>query len=101
LGEGSFGKVCIAWRADNPSEIRACKIIPNHVLDSNSKLTINLQNEIGILKGLKSDNLIRLLALQKDENNIYQFFEACNGGDLNQLIILRGRISEQEGRLIL
>jgi serine/threonine-protein kinase ULK/ATG1 len=61
-----------------------------------------LKNEINILSKINSPYIIRLLDIQRTENNFYLFMELCNGGDLEQLKEMRGgRFSELEARIIL
>lgn len=77
----------------------ACKVILRKSLSP--RLFNNLKNEINILSKINSVNVIRLNDLQKTPNNFYLVMEYCNGGDLENLKEIRGKFTEEEGRMIL
>jgi serine/threonine protein kinase len=68
---------------------------------STPRLFNNLKNEISILSKINSPYVIRLVDLQRTENNFYLVTELCNGGDLNNLRRVRKRFQEAEARVIL
>ena len=62
----------------------------------------NLQQEISILQKLNfHQNVIMLHDIQETANNYYMFMQYCNGGDLAELLRIRGRFSEIEARCFL
>lgn len=42
----------------------------------------NLFNEITILKGIKSENIVEIFDVASTSSNVYIFLEFCAGGDL-------------------
>ena len=62
----------------------------------------NLQQEIAILQKLNiHQNVIALHDIQETANNYYMFMQYCNGGDLSDLLAIRGRFKEQEARCLM
>lgn len=100
LGKGQFGIVYRCHEKQNHAIHHAVKIIQKKTLSP--RLLENLKNEINILSKIRSPYIIKLLDIQRTENNFYLFMELCNGGDLEQLKEIRGgRFSELEARIIL
>jgi serine/threonine-protein kinase ULK/ATG1 len=67
----------------------------------NPRLFTNLKNEINILAKIESNYVIKLVDIQRTENNFYLFMELCNGGDPDKLKEIRGKFSETEARVML
>lgn len=99
LGKGQFGQVFKCHLKTDPSKQFAVKVISKKIL--NPRLFNNLKNEIQILTKMESPHVIKLLDLQKTENNYYLIMELCNGGDLDNLKEIRGKFTEMEARLLL
>jgi len=53
-----------------------------------------LHREVQILRRLSDDNVVQLRNLKKTATRFYMVFEACTGGDLAQLLRVRGRLPE-------
>ena len=67
-------------------------------MDNTSK---NLKREIDILRILHSDYIVKFIQAVRTPNNIYIFFEFCDGGDLLSLLQKRGsKLTESEAILI-
>ena len=49
-----------------------------------------LQTEIDLMMNIKNDYVLALVDAKKTQNNIYIFFEFCNGGDLRRLLEAKG-----------
>ena len=60
-----------------------------------------LRYEIDILKNLDHPNILRLYEVFEDKKFIYLVTELCNGGELFDEIILRGRFEEKDAAVIL
>ena len=55
-----------------------------------------MRYEIDILKNLTHPNILRLYEVFEDRKNIYLVTEYCEGGELFDEIIARGRFDEKE-----
>lgn len=61
-------------------------MIPTAKTRMNKKLTKYLSTEIDVMIGMDSPLVLGLIDAKKTKNNIYLFFQFCNGGDLRDLI---------------
>jgi len=61
----------------------------------------SIVKEVNVHQQVDSKYAVRLYDTIKTRSNIYMFQDLCNGGDLNQLIKLRGKLSITEARLII
>ena len=78
----------------------ACKRIDMHKL--NKKVKKFLKNEIKVMQTIEHPNILRFIDKFKTNNNIYLFFEFCNGGNLKNFISMAGgRMSETLARFII
>ena len=101
IGEGAYGKVFLCDIRDpnqtgkmiRPPRIGrkvACKKIPTASTNANRKLLKYLSQEIDVMMIIDSPHVLSLIDAKKTGNNIYMFFEFCNGGDVRKLMKLRG-----------
>jgi len=84
IGSGSFSKVYYATRLEDGKKYAIKKIDNSYLNDKRYKRYIN--NEIYILKNIKSEYTIKFYDAIKDLNYIYLVFEYCNGGDLEKCL---------------
>jgi calcium-dependent protein kinase len=61
---------------------------------------IRLKYEIDILKNLIHPNIVRLYEVYEDKNSIFLVTELCDGRELFDEIIARGRFIEQEAAIV-
>lgn len=101
LGEGQYGKVYYATHYYDPTKRYAVKIVSKNTLKKDKYLKEKFLSEIRILKKLKHPNIVKLHFLFDDNHYYYEFFEYCNGSDLRTLLKLRGRVQEEEARMLL
>ncbi len=60
-----------------------------------------LQTEIDLMMNIKNEYVLSLVDAKKTQNNIYIFFEFCNGGDLRRLLEAKGgSFDERETQII-
>lgn len=60
-----------------------------------------MQTEIDIMMNIKSNYVLSCIDAKKTQNNIYIFFEFCNGGDLTRLIEEKnGQLDEKSTKVI-
>lgn len=68
----------------------------------NKKIKKYLIQEIEVMMQLKHENILRFLEAKKTHNNIYIFFEFCNGGDLRRFLEARGgKLDEKVTKVII
>ena len=101
LGSGSFAKVYLG-KDINTKDYVAIKILDANLMkDEYMKSTLN--NEVQILKSMKSLNIVQLFDVFMTKNNIYIMQEFCNGGDLRNYMtkVKKDAIKESEAIKIL
>jgi len=87
LGNGAFGTVFKVKRKHsgfNPI-IRALKEISKEKMQSNEESSLELKNEIEILKNIDHPNIMKIYEFFEDDNNIYLINEFCGGGDVSSM----------------
>ena len=84
IGSGSFSKVFYGVKMEDGRKCAIKKIDKSYLNDKRYKKYIN--NEIYILKNIKSDYTIKFYEVIMDLNYIYLVFEYCNGGDLEKCL---------------
>ncbi|CAG8609755.1 15880_t:CDS:10 [Funneliformis mosseae] len=90
LGEGSYGKVKLATHKLTGRKV-AIKIIPKIHAE-------NLTREIHHHRYLHHPNIISLLEVIPTETKIYIVLEYCEGGELYDFLVVRGRLRENLAR---
>jgi calcium-dependent protein kinase len=108
LGKGNYGTVYMAWKQKTlkgKTQIEevypefACKIIEKTKIKTTSMHLI--ENEIAILSKIRSEKIVRLHGAYKTSKRYYMILDICNGGDLFGLLQAKGRLMEEEAKLIL
>jgi serine/threonine-protein kinase ULK2 len=112
IGGGAYGTVylCKIKKEENiepetrarmrPKRRVACKMMKQ--ANINKKIKKYLIQEIEVMMQLKHDNILRFLEAKKTYNNIYIFFEFCNGGDLRGFLEARGgKLDEKVTKVII
>lgn len=75
-------------------------MIPNEKVSS-LKARANLEREIEIQDSICSPHVVALRNVAKTQNSWYLAMEFCNGGDLERYMRIRGKLLENEARLII
>lgn len=70
------------------------------ILKDNEEIN-EFNKEVQILQQFNNPNIIKLIHSKIERKYMFQFFELCNGGDVDQLLKLRLRIPEKEALIIL
>jgi serine/threonine-protein kinase ULK/ATG1 len=88
IGQGSFGKVYLTMKGNDPKEY-ATKCIDFNAL--NKDVQKYLKNEIELMKNMNHPNVIRLIDEMKSAHHYYVIMEYCNGGTLSDCLRRFGR----------
>ena len=91
IGQGAFGIVRRGTRIDNQSINVAIKTITKGKLQGD--LT-QLKNEVDILAAFDHPNIVRLYDFFDEEYFFHIVTEFCSGGELFEIIVKNGRITE-------
>ena len=93
LGRGTYGDV---YQYKGPDDtLYAVKYISKSKL-STEKRVLRTRNEIRLMYKLASENVAKLYYDLETGTDFILAMEYCNGGDLLDLIIKRGKLSEKE-----
>ena len=84
IGEGSYGSVYLV-KHKTTGATRAMKIIEK-VEDVDENNTLEILNEINVLKKIDHPNIIKIFEFYLQNNNYYLITENCSGGELYELI---------------
>lgn len=99
LGSGNSGKV---WLATHKLTLRnvAIKVLDTAYLADKCHYA-KAMNEIAILKTIENEHIIRLLEVFEDaKNQLNLVFEYAPGGDLLQLLHNKGKLPENEAKVM-
>lgn len=96
IGEGQFGKVYKALDTENNNLVVAVKCIAKTKVHSVPQIWSLFQSELTIMKGLKHPNLLNLIDFKETTSNYYMVVPFCKDGDLEKLVMKRGKIPEEE-----
>ena len=99
IGEGAFSVVKLVYN-EKTSQYFACKIISKDKLSTDKRM-LRFENEIRIQQQLNNPGIVKIFDLMKDANNYYIILEFCSGGELFQLIVDKGKLTEEEAKPIL
>jgi serine/threonine protein kinase len=97
IGSGSFATVKRAVERSSGREF-AVKIIHKHALEENRE---SIMNEILVLKNVSQPNIMRFHHVFETKRRIYLVTQLLRGGELFDLIVRRGSLSEAESSRIM
>jgi len=100
LGSGSFGQVREAIVKENPSEVRAVKMIERDDDDGEWSNRAIFVREVGLLQQIKHENIIRYFDVYEDVHFLYVVMELCKGGEVFAKILELKRFSERNAATI-
>lgn len=92
LGRGTFGTVYLGRHTPSNMKI-AIKVISKDSLKP--ELQLRLEQEIHCQRSVSSEYIVKLIDVQKTENNFYLILEYCEGGDLGTFIRKKGPVTEE------
>lgn len=93
LGKGQYGKVFLASLASEKISMNqkffACKTLEKDKIKTSKKYEERVATEIGILKQLDHENIVKLIDVRSTINNFYLIFEYCSGKTLNDYRLMK------------
>lgn len=99
IGTGAFSCVKLVQNMDT-NDFFACKVISKEKLSTPKRME-RFEDEIRIQQQLRHPNVVRIYDLLKDTQNYYIIMEFCQGGELFQYIVDKGKLTEDETKPIL
>lgn len=98
IGDGS-SCVVIMVRHKKTGNIYACKCVSRKLLVE-SGLFLRFEQEVRILQSLRNPNILEVQDIVYEENYIFLILEYCPHGELFNYIIEKGRLLEDEARML-
>ena len=95
IGSGAFGKVLLATHTTTGEKV-AIKILDKLILSKTPDDFKLVKQELSILKIVKHKYIVRLFEILETSRHIFIVMEYCEGGDIMNYIISRGKLSENE-----
>ena len=99
IGRGTFSTVNLGIRRDDPSARVAIKTIVKATLKPDEKALIS--DESLIMQKLDHPSVIKYLHQFEDTKKLYIILELAEGGDLYERIISKGKISENQCKVVM
>lgn len=94
IGEGSFGVVHKVMSKQN-KVIRAMKVLEwDKIRKVNKSKATDLINEVQFVKNLDHPNILKIFELFDYKDKLHIVSEICTGGELFELVTLKGRLKE-------
>ena len=94
IGKGTFSKVKLGINKITGEKV-AIKILDKSKIKEKADLT-RITREMSILSKLDHKNVIKVYLILDDSNNYLIIMEYCEGGELFNYIVKKGRLSEEE-----
>ena len=95
IGSGAFGKVLLGKHITTGEKV-AIKILDKIKLSKTPDDYQLVKQELSILKIVKHKYIVRLFEILETSRYIFIVMEYCEGGDIMNYIISKGRLSENE-----
>jgi len=99
IGKGAFGKVTLGINKLTGKQVAIKTIDKNYMKDEFSRKKVF--QEVYILKKIRHANVIRLLEVFEGPKHLFIVMEYASGGDLLKYVKKKGRLNENEARVIL
>ena len=95
IGSGAFGKVILGKHILTEEKV-AIKILDKIILNETPEDYKLVKQELSILKIVKHKYIVRLYEIIETPRHIFIVMEYCDGGDIMNYILTRGRLTETE-----
>ena len=97
IGKGTFSKVKLGINKITGEKV-AIKILDKSKIVEKEDLE-RIVREMSILSKMDHKNVIKVFQIYEDSNNFLIIMEYCEGGELFNYIVKKGRLSEEEASL--
>ncbi|XP_062868257.1 serine/threonine-protein kinase NIM1 [Trichomycterus rosablanca] len=97
IGCGNFSKVKLAFHALTKDKV-AIKVLDKMRLDLQTQRM--LSREVSTMESLYHPNVLRLFEVIETPGRLYLVLEYAGGGDLHTRIVLQGKLSDLESKLV-
>jgi serine/threonine protein kinase len=102
IGEGSFGKVFLGQRKEEPYDLVAIKVLDGRRMQQSPKLLQQVVSEIKVHWALeRCDGMLGLQEIYEDANLIYLVLDYQESGTLLSRIGSNGPFSEFHAKVVL
>lgn len=98
IGSGNFGTVRLASPKSNPTKVFAVKSIRREKIEQDIRL---LEQELLIMMEVDHPNIIKFYETYKDSKYYHIVMEYCDGGELFETLVSKGRFSEADAAIII
>ena len=95
IGEGTFGKVKLAYSANNPKIKYACKILEKSNIKEEDDFK-RCQREMEILSTMNHRNVIKTYEIISKNNRFYIIMEYCANGELFNYIVEQEKLNNEK-----
>ena len=95
IGSGAFGKVILGLHIITGEKV-AIKILDKIILSQTPEDYELVKQELSILKIVKHKHIVQLYEILETPQHIFIIMEYCEGQDIMDYILTRGRLSEKE-----
>ena len=95
IGSGAFGKVILGLHMLTGEKV-AIKILDKFMLNQTPEDYGLVKQELNILKIVKHKNIVQLYEILETPQHIFIIMEYCEGQDILDYILTKGRLSENE-----
>ena len=95
IGSGAFGKVLLGFHIVTGERV-AIKILDKLILSQTPEDYELVRQELNILKIVKHKYIVQLYEILETPQHIFIIMEYCEGQDIMDYILTRGRLSEDE-----
>ena len=95
IGSGAFGKVILGKHIPTDEKV-AIKVLDKIILNETPEDYKLVKQELSILKIVKHKYIVRLYEIIETPRHIFIIMEYCDGGDMMNYILTRGRLTETE-----
>jgi serine/threonine protein kinase len=100
IGEGNYGRVYEVF-SEAKRETAAAKVMPKEIFKKTPKLMELVKTEIRVLRECKNDNVVRYVDNFMTERSIVIVMEYCEGGELQNYLHNKSRLTEHEATAFL
>lgn len=100
IGKGNYGRVYEVLN-EARNEYAAAKVLSKEMIKKNPELNDYFQAETNVLKRCRNENVVRFIDSFRTDRSMVLVMELCDGGELQQYLDRKGRLTESEATAFL